>query len=149
MTMLAMVLSQGGKKIQSRNVNNKFMTQIFVSAFSTAPSSQIGISSRTKNAFVNPVASSSSWQSRMQFSTTEDDNTRTALKATVEDDLDSALDSILGEAFNEAGDDSATKRANIKVEVNDVEETNGKVEVRTCFVTFIYLSQSTFHLNHS
>ena len=49
------------------------------------------------------------------FSTeaTDDDST-TALKATVEDDLDSALDDILGMAFEEAGD--VAPKSTIKVQ---------------------------------
>lgn len=55
----------------------------------------------------------------------EDDST-SALKATVEDELDSALDDILGMAFEEAGD--TAPKSNIKVQAVANSEDDEDVE---------------------
>lgn len=56
-----------------------------------------------------------------------DDDSSSALKATVEDDLDSALDDILGMAFEEAG---GAPKSNIKVEAVAPPEDLSDDEVR-------------------
>ncbi len=58
------------------------------------------------------------------------DKTSTAIGATVEDDLDTALDEILGAAYKEAGDENVDEEENVddNDDEDEVEETKMKVD---------------------
>ena len=129
MTLLAILLSHQGK----RSLNS---SRIFASAFTS--SSLTSSSTSTVTAFTSSKSRRSfgAGPQKCQFFSTNTDSspkTATTLSATVEDELDSALDDILGSAFEEAGDLSK-KASNIKVQSvsnNDSDVDDGvSTEVR-------------------
>lgn len=108
MTLLAIALAS------SKRAQPAFVRAFSQSGFRT-PAASMGLASNVL--LRNEEARKSSSSSSYPFFHMRESSSKTA--ATVEEDLDSALDEILGSAFKEAGDDSAA--ASLSVSVVDTE----------------------------
>ena len=117
MTLLAIALAS------SKRAQPAFVRAFSQSGFRT-PAASMGLASNVllRNEEARKSSSSSS-SSSYPFFHIRESSSKTA--ATVEEDLDSALDEILGSAFKEAGDDSAA--ASLSVSVVDT-ETEGEAD---------------------
>ena len=124
MSFLAMMISTAGKHhITSSSSKNVRVSKIFANAFSTTISTSrrtVGINTSNPNNGATSIIllnhndnlkkhNVKSFQFSTDAAVSASESSSTALKATVEEELDSALDDILGQAFQEAGDKTETR----------------------------------------
>ena len=144
MTLLAILLSHNGKR--NLLATNHRASRIFASAFTSSSTSATSstatalTSSKSLRFGVGGSTISSSKYSNQQFFSTDakSNSSPSALSATVEDELDSALDDILASAFEEAGD--VPKPSNIKVQsVSNNDDGDAAVAAADATEVRIYL----------
>lgn len=153
MTFLAMILSNSGKHLM--HSKNQKVSKIFANAFSSTSSTSAAPSSKKFGVYnnhgitslsllVNGNHDDRSYSNSLQFSTDAAAFSSSSLKATVEEDLDSALDDILGKSFEEAGD-IRKKKVKATATSSRRTEVNGDAQAESGTFDDVRLSLYLFH----